>query len=47
MEREKGFEPSTLTLARLHSTAELFPQGKPPYAMICLGRQVDLREQSL
>jgi iron uptake system component EfeO len=25
MEREKGFEPSTSTLARSHSTAELFP----------------------
>ena len=27
MEREKGFEPSTSTLARLHSTTELLPQG--------------------
>ena len=26
MERETGFEPATSTLARLHSTAELFPQ---------------------
>jgi hypothetical protein len=26
LEREKGFEPSTSTLARLHSTAELLPQ---------------------
>src|SRR5512137_525388 len=26
MEREKGFEPSTLALARRCSTAELFPQ---------------------
>ena len=26
VEREKGFEPSTSTLARLHSTTELFPQ---------------------
>jgi hypothetical protein len=25
-EREKGFEPSTSTLARLHSTTELLPQ---------------------
>ena len=25
MERETGFEPATSTLARLHSTAELFP----------------------
>ena len=26
VEREKGFEPSTSTLARLHSTTELLPQ---------------------
>src|SRR5690606_26758305 len=26
-EREKGFEPSTSTLARLHSTTELLPRG--------------------
>ena len=26
LEREKGFEPSTSTLARLHSTTELLPQ---------------------
>src|SRR5687768_4671234 len=26
IEREKGFEPSTSTLARLHSTTELLPQ---------------------
>ena len=26
MERETGFEPATSTLARLHSTAELFPR---------------------
>ena len=25
MERERGFEPPTSTLARLHSTTELFP----------------------
>ena len=25
MERETGFEPATSTLARLHSTPELFP----------------------
>jgi hypothetical protein len=25
VERETGFEPATSTLARLHSTAELFP----------------------
>jgi hypothetical protein len=27
-EREKGFEPSTSTLARLHSTTELLPHGR-------------------
>jgi hypothetical protein len=27
VERETGFEPATSTLARLHSTAELFPLG--------------------
>ena len=26
VERETGFEPATSTLARLHSTAELFPR---------------------
>lgn len=26
LEREKGFEPSTSTLARWHSTTELLPQ---------------------
>ena len=26
LEREMGFEPTTLTLARLHSTTELLPQ---------------------
>src|SRR4051812_44505340 len=28
IEREKGFEPSTSTLARLHSTTELLPRGR-------------------
>ena len=28
LEREKGFEPSTSTLARLHSTTELLPRGR-------------------
>ena len=28
LERETGFEPATSTLARLHSTTELFPLGK-------------------
>ncbi len=29
MERETGFEPATSTLARSHSTTELFPLKKP------------------
>ncbi len=29
MERETGFEPATSTLARLHSTTELFPPWVP------------------
>ena len=28
LERETGFEPATSTLARLHSTTELFPLSK-------------------
>ncbi len=28
LERETGFEPATSTLARLHSTTELFPRDK-------------------
>ena len=28
LERETGFEPATSTLARLHSTTELFPLGE-------------------
>ena len=31
LERETGFEPATSTLARLHSTAELFPRGASNY----------------
>ena len=31
LEREKGFEPSTSTLARWHSTTELLPQNEPPF----------------
>ena len=31
MERETGFEPATSTLARLHSTAELFPPRSTNY----------------
>src|SRR6476620_3096121 len=30
MERETGFEPATSTLARSHSTTELFPPEPPP-----------------
>ena len=30
-EREKGFEPSTSTLARWHSTTELLPQNEPAF----------------
>ena len=29
LERETGFEPATSTLARSHSTTELFPPGEP------------------
>ena len=29
LERETGFEPATSTLARLHSTTELFPLARP------------------
>ena len=31
MERETGFEPATSTLARSHSTTELFPPKRLPY----------------
>jgi hypothetical protein len=31
VERETGFEPATSTLARLHSTAELFPLNREGY----------------
>jgi hypothetical protein len=31
LERETGFEPATSTLARSHSTTELFPLDPPPY----------------
>lgn len=33
MERETGFEPATSTLARLHSTTELFPPGGSPLSL--------------
>ena len=31
LERETGFEPATSTLARSHSTTELFPLEPPKY----------------
>jgi hypothetical protein len=31
LERETGFEPATSTLARSHSTTELFPLDPPTY----------------
>ena len=31
LERETGFEPATSTLARSHSTTELFPPERPKY----------------
>ena len=31
LERETGFEPATSTLARSHSTTELFPPAPNPY----------------
>ena len=31
MERETGFEPATSTLARSHSTTELFPLNSPVF----------------
>ena len=31
LEREKGFEPSTSTLARWHSTTELLPRNEPGF----------------
>src|SRR3954469_17427277 len=37
LERAKGFEPSTLTLARLCSTPELHPHSKPLFLMPKLG----------
>jgi hypothetical protein len=41
VERETGFEPATSTLARLHSTAELFPPKKGISSQgvaVCQGR---------
>ena len=42
MERETGFEPATSTLARSHSTTELFPlNGMNFYIIIiCLSRNI-------
>ena len=44
LERETGFEPATSTLARLHSTAELFPHricyNINPYVCQCLSQRV-------
>jgi predicted hydrolase (HD superfamily) len=37
VERETGFEPATSTLARLHSTTELFPLDGPFFKPIALG----------
>src|SRR5262245_7319658 len=34
MERETGFEPATSTLARSHSTTELFPLAQNPHHSI-------------
>ncbi len=33
LEREKGFEPSTSTLARWHSTTELLPRKRPDVSL--------------
>ena len=37
LEREKGFEPSTLALARRCSTTELFPLDRDEEGWILLG----------
>ena len=39
LEREMGFEPTTSTLARLHSTTELFPQKDAIGSLVGLRRQ--------
>src|SRR6266540_7494665 len=36
LERETGFEPATSTLARSHSTTELFPPERPKYHTVPL-----------
>jgi hypothetical protein len=43
LERETGFEPATLTLARLHSTTELFPHRAPLYMQEIVPCQDSLR----
>src|ERR1044071_2786854 len=49
MERETGFEPATSTLARSHSTTELFPLATNPNGTTAFqgqatpGRQADLK----
>src|SRR5436190_17801705 len=45
MERETGFEPATSTLARSHSTTELFPPERPTYhtAGLAFKRSVRLK----
>jgi hypothetical protein len=42
LEREKGFEPSTSTLARSHSTAELLPQRAGIFSLRSIECQADL-----
>ena len=37
MERETGFEPATSTLARSHSTTELFPLNEENFYIITMG----------
>jgi hypothetical protein len=41
MERETGFEPATSTLARSHSTTELFPlTGSTAYYLLITGSSI-------
>ena len=44
-EREMGLEPTTCTLARYHSTAELLPQAADPVARL-LDQATKLRQQA-
>ena len=41
MERETGFEPATSTLARLHSTTELFPLVKADIRYFTLNLSIE------